>query len=150
MTVVSTSSELRYMAAKRSIGIRLATVLLAWSVPLTLLRWLDPCRFDLPMCWFHAQTGMHCMGCGATRATHELLHGRLLSALHFNALWVVLIPLVVYVAISESRRYVLGKPLPGRLWDKRWLWTLLVMLALGFFVVRNFPAYPWTLLAPPA
>ena len=39
---------------------------------------------------FHAMTGLWCPGCGGLRAVHDLTHGHLVTALHENALVVLL------------------------------------------------------------
>ena len=111
--------------------------------------WFDPAEFGLPTCTFHAMTGLHCPGCGATRATHELLHGRPLTALHNNALWVLLMPAAVYAVASEIRYMVKGRPLPGDLVRKPWLVATIALASMVFAVVRNLPVYPLALLAPP-
>lgn len=113
---------------------------------LGLLWWFDPAETNLPLCSFHAMTGLDCPGCGATRATHELLHGRLLAALHYNALWVLSLPLAVYLGVSELRIAAGYRPLPGNLAQSRWFWFSLAAVAMAFFALRNLP---WTLLSIP-
>jgi hypothetical protein len=109
----------------------------------------NPADWNLPLCGFHVMTGLYCPGCGATRATHELLHGRVLAALHQNALWVTLLPLAGYMGASELRYALAGRPLWGDLSHRRWLLVALAAAAMLFFVIRNLPVYPCTLLAPP-
>ena len=46
-----------------------------------------------PKCWLYVLTGLHCPGCGATRAVFALLHGDWEQALAYNALFVLLLPL---------------------------------------------------------
>jgi hypothetical protein len=104
-----------------------------------LLWWFDPAEIDLPVCTFRAWTGLDCPSCGATRATHELLHGRLLAAWHYNALWVLSLPLAAYVALSECRVMAGGRPLPGDLARRAWFWISLAAVAAVFFVSRNLP-----------
>jgi hypothetical protein len=104
---------------------------------LGLLWWFDPAEMNLPLCRFHAMTGLNCPGCGATRATHELLHGRLAAAWHYNALWVLSLPLVVYASISELRTLAGHRPLPGDLSRRIWFWISLSAAGMVFFVVRN-------------
>ncbi len=116
---------------------------------LAVLWWLEPARMHLPLCQLHTMTGLHCPGCGAIRATHELLHGRVLAALRYNALWVSALPLGIYAGLSEWRRRRCGRPLWGDLSRRRWPLVLLAVAALLFFVLRNVPFYPWVLLAPP-
>lgn len=95
----------------------------------------------MPPCVFHKFTGLHCPGCGTARGLHKLLHGDLLGALRMNALMVALIPVMAYLLLTATRPEK-GKPLP------KWLpWTILAATAV-FWVARNIPAYPFTLLAP--
>jgi hypothetical protein len=104
-----------------------------------LLWWFDPAEVNLPLCSFHAMTGLDCPGCGATRATHELLHGRLAAAMRYNALWVCLLPLAAYMVVSEWRLLGGRRPLPGNLARQTRFWLALAAVALLFFVVRNLP-----------
>jgi len=109
----------------------------------------DPREVRLWVCLFHATTGFYCPGCGATRATHELLHGRLLSALHDNAFWVAALPLVACTAVSEALHLVRGRGLMRyALLARPRLMIALAVAGLLFGVLRNIHAYPWTLLVP--
>jgi hypothetical protein len=122
-----------FAARRRSllIGAGLGLMLLG------ILWWFDPAEIKVPLCTFHAMTGLDCPGCGATRATHELLHGRLLAALRYNALWVILSPVAVYLAISELRALAVGRPLPGDFARQTWFWIGITLAATIFFVLRN-------------
>lgn len=119
------------------------------GVVLFLLWRFDPGQASLPVCGLYATTGLHCPGCGATRALHQLLRGRLLWALHCNAFWVLSLPPALYLAASEARRTVRGRPLAGDLLRRPWFWISVAGLAVIFFVLRNLPFYPFDLLAPP-
>ena len=114
-----------------------AAVALFAFLLLGLLWRFDPAETYLPLCSFHALTGLDCPACGATRATHELLHGRLASAIRCNALWVLSLPVVVYVVVSEVKTLSGGRPLPGDLPRKRWFWWAVVAAAAVFFAARN-------------
>lgn len=118
------------------------------ALPVWLLWWIDPRQARVPFCGFHTMTGLHCPGCGATRATHELLHGQVAAALSDNALWVVLAPLVLYWAVSQGLHYVCGRRLPWDLLRSRWFFGLVVVAAVAFGVVRNLPWEPFCRLAP--
>jgi Protein of unknown function (DUF2752) len=116
----------------------------------TFLLWrFDPRRLPLEACSFHAMTGLYCPGCGATRATHELLHGRLLAALHDNALWVVLLPLVAYEALSEFLRLARGRGLKYNLLRRPRVLVALAAAGLLFGVLRNLPVDPFVMFVPP-
>jgi hypothetical protein len=119
------------------------------SLGLGLLWWIDPAKVNVPLCGFYALTGWHCPGCGAVRATHEVLNGRLLSALHYNVLWTLSLPLAMYLAVSELRKWAGRRPLPGDLAGKPWFWIAAAVVSLVFFALRNLPWEPFSLLAPP-
>lgn len=90
----------------------------------------------LPKCLFHRWTGLHCPGCGVTRAVYSLLHGDLKSSLHNNLL---LIPgglLVVLLIVKKD--IALRRPVA----------IAIVAIILAFTVLRNIPCAPFTLLAP--
>ena len=103
----------------------------------------------LPGCLFHQVTGLDCPGCGMTRAAHAALHGDLVAAFRFNPLGVVLLPLALLGIALETAAWVRGKPLP---WTfrvgGRWAWGI-VAAVFVFWITRNIPLWPFTLLAPP-
>ncbi|MFZ1935461.1 MAG: DUF2752 domain-containing protein [Thermoguttaceae bacterium] len=108
----------------------------------------DPARSGIyPLCPFHALTGLHCPGCGTGRALHQLLHGNVLAALQLNPLAVVLLPPVAYGMLSLALQFVGLKRLPSKFIPAFWIWTLLAVILL-YWVLRNVPCYPFTLLAP--
>jgi hypothetical protein len=100
-----------------------------------------------PICPFHALTGLHCPGCGTGRAMHELLHGNVWAAMHYNPLAVILLPPVTYGMLSVALQFVGRKPLPNVFIPAFWIWTLLAVILL-YWVLRNIPYYPFSLLAP--
>jgi hypothetical protein len=97
-----------------------------------------------PFCLFHEMTGLHCPGCGGTRAAHQLLHGNVLAALRLNALLVVSLPFCGWWGIGVATGRIGRRP-AGTSCSLRRLWLLLA-LALVFGVLRNLPAFAW--LAP--
>ncbi|MGO8690022.1 MAG: DUF2752 domain-containing protein [Thermoguttaceae bacterium] len=150
MTFFPTASTSEPAMNDRMARVCLLTALgTAALVALAALWWVDPAGLHLPLCQLHTMTGLHCPGCGAVRATHELLHGHLLSALHDNALWVAVLPVGMYAGLSEWRRRRWGRPLCGDLSRRRWPLVVLAVAAVLFFVLRNVPVYPFWLLAPP-
>ena len=102
---------------------------------------VDPSERTLtPPCPLRAVTGLDCPLCGATRATHALVRGDLLTALDFNALYVVVLPLVVLAVAWWLFRGRVPDPLlrPATRWA-------MVATAFAFMVIRNLP--PFTVLA---
>jgi hypothetical protein len=90
-----------------------------------------------PQCPVFRYLHLYCPGCGATRALAALLHLRIAEALHYNALVVVLVPvLLAYFAVGywKSRR------------DEVFTWprvpalglTALLVACAAFGVLRNF------------
>lgn len=128
---------------------RLLTLAGMVALAVGVLWWVDPRESRWPICGLYASTGWHCPGCGATRATHELLHGRLRSALSYNALWVLVAPLALYAGLSEAVRFVTGRPLPGNPFGRLWFIIALLVVATVFGILRNLPFEPFSLLAPP-
>lgn len=100
-----------------------------------------------PVCPLYKFTGILCPGCGLTRGFHALLHGDVLSALHFNALLPIFAFVFAFAFVSLVLIVVRGRGLSWRLFSPRSLYGL-VILAAAFFVLRNLPFYPFTLLAP--
>lgn len=90
----------------------------------------------LPQCTFFRLTGLHCPGCGTTRSLHAFLHGNFLAAFRYNVLLYLLLTVALLLCIKP--RLTL-KPC--------FAWTILITVIL-FFVLRNIPYYPFTLLAP--
>jgi len=112
------------------------------------LFFLDPTSCHLyPPCLFHVVTGLYCPGCGSTRALHQLLHGNLVAAFRFNPLMVAALPLVCYCLLSQGAPAATGRAaaILRPKWNYAWaaLWVI-----LAYWVLRNIPIYPFTLLVP--
>jgi hypothetical protein len=101
-----------------------------------------------PKCSFHSMTGLHCPGCGATRAAHASLQGHFLAALRYNAFAVVFIPIGLLFLARFAIRWALCVPDPADFGPSiGWCYALLVAI-LVFSIVRNIPVAPFTELAP--
>lgn len=101
-----------------------------------------------PVCPLYAMTGINCPGCGLTRAFHALLHdGDVFGALHFNALLPIFAFVFAYLFVSLFLTTIRGRGLSWRIFPPQALYGFLIV-ALVFFVLRNLPMYPFTLLAP--
>ena len=110
--------------------------------------WRNPMKTTVfPACPVHSLTGGWCPGCGATRASYLLLHGHVLDALRYNALWTLAAPFVVYALLAWASES-LGRPIVPRLRVERAV-AIGLLAAIGvFFVARNLPGLEgW--LSPP-
>lgn len=113
---------------------------------LLIARW-DGARY-LPPCLLHKWTGLHCPGCGGTRAFRALSHGDLVTAIGMNPFAVALMFAVALITLRISWEAVF----PEKRWPRlaisdRWAWLIVVVMLL-FAVLRNLPWWPFTLLAP--
>jgi hypothetical protein len=115
---------------------------------LSIIYLLDPSSSDLyPPCPFLALTGFYCPGCGTLRALHQLTLGHPVAALDLNPLMVLLLPFVAYFLASHAMLAVTGRPLRRFFVRPALIWTLLGII-LVYWLLRNVPGYPFTLLAP--
>lgn len=97
----------------------------------------DPHRTHIPLCPFHAFTGLDCPLCGSLRAVHDLTRLRLAAAAHDNVLLLAALPLLVAWWLAWLRADIEGRSRPVL---PRWATVLVVGLAIGFAVVRNLPS----------
>ncbi|HTL06649.1 MAG TPA: DUF2752 domain-containing protein [Chitinophagaceae bacterium] len=99
-----------------------------------------------PRCIFHSLTGLDCPGCGSQRAASALLHGRLLTAINYNLLFVVVLPIVVAAAFVFCWNIFSHKKLQQRLLYQPLFVKTLLWVVLLFWVLRNVPVAPFTWL----
>jgi hypothetical protein len=100
-------------------------------------------------CTFHGLTGLNCPGCGMTRGAYAALHGRLGEAFRYHPLGMLLLPVLGIGLSVETLGWVRGKPFGSRFrLGKAWVW-ILGALVVVFWICRNIPHWPFTLLAPP-
>ena len=93
-----------------------------------------------PLCPTKWLTGIDCPGCGGLRATHDLAHGNIASAFSHNALFVILVPLIIFLLGRNIYSAWTGrpsKPIPPRL--SRNLMIALAIATVAFTIVRNLP-----------
>ena len=100
-----------------------------------------------PACPLYTLTGIHCPGCGLTRGFHALLHGDVLAALHYNALLPFFAVVFGFLFVSLILIAVRGRGFSRSIFQP-WAVYGFLILAAAFFVLRNVPLYPFTLLAP--
>jgi hypothetical protein len=125
------------------IGILLAALLLAF-----LYFFVNPSQVNyFPKCPLYATTGIYCPGCGSQRATHELLHFHILGVIKQNLLYLFGLLLLFYHLLITSINYFFNKKIYNYLYYPKTPWIILIII-LVFWILRNLPYYPFTLLAP--
>lgn len=134
----SASSVTRLTAAAAVVGSTGACLVTAY---------FDPAKANLPVCPLYAITGFACPGCGLTRAFHALFHGDLIVALDFNILTPVWVVILGYLWVSMLLVAVRGRGLPMWMTRPNFLWVFMIVLIV-FGVIRNIPAWPFTILFP--
>ncbi len=100
-----------------------------------------------PVCPFYALTGLHCPGCGTLRGLHQLLHGNFIAAFDYNPYSMLALPLLGYAFLSSLLLTAWGKKLPTPFLHPALIWALLAAV-VSFWMLRNVPFYPLTILAP--
>jgi len=100
-----------------------------------------------PACPLLSITGFACPGCGLTRGFHALFHGDVVTALSFNALIPIYVIGFVYLIGMLLSIAARGKALPYKFFAPSFFGFYLVV-SITFGVLRNIPAYPFTVLYP--
>ena len=95
-----------------------------------------------PTCPFLATTGLYCPGCGALRATHDLLHGDVAGALARNPAGLLALPYLLVALVTWFRRST-GRPAPrSTSLPPAVIWGLLAAIT-AYWIVRNLPGFDW-------
>lgn len=103
---------------------------------------------QLPQCFVYQLTGLHCPGCGATRAVSSLINGDWFSAFTYN--WLFL-PSVAVLAFLGGWVLLAATGRVRSPWNNRSMETLMMGIGfalLAFGVLRNIPGLEF--LAPHA
>jgi hypothetical protein len=145
--------------AVSELGLRWRRALPIWAAPAAtaacalgacvLLRVRDP-REDgaYGICPWLLLTGTWCPGCGSLRALDRLLAGDVRGASGYNVLTLLTLPVLVYAWLawalpaSVTRHWPRVGHAPSR------AIRALAVLVVAYWVARNLPWAPFTLLAP--
>ncbi len=102
-------------------------------------------------CGFYNLTGYSCPGCGGQRALHYLLHGKFLTALHYNAIFILGLPVLFYLYFVTIRVYVFKdiKYMDSFVFSSKFGYSLLAVLVI-YFIIRNIPYEPFSYLSLPS
>ncbi|AMC10357.1 hypothetical protein Lupro_03420 [Lutibacter profundi] len=100
-----------------------------------------------PKCPLYVTTGLYCPGCGSQRATHQLLHLNILGVLQQNILYLLGVLLIGYHLIVTSLNLFFKKHIYNYMYHPKTPIIILIIVVV-FWILRNIPYYPFTLLAP--
>lgn len=106
---------------------------------------VDARTHAFPKCPFYCFVHLYCPGCGSQRALSALLHGDFVDAIHDNFLFVLFLPLLLYWIIVSFRFNGERKVL---LFYNVLFVRIVLIVVFGFWILRNVPVYPFSILAP--
>ena len=136
------------LASRRQHSSWVLAGVLALVVAMVVLFLFDPSRNGFyPRCMLYVTPGLSCPGCGALRAMHSLVHGRVLAALHYNCLLVLSLPFLAVYGLSYLSAMLDGRQAPP-LHVRPIPIMILLVVVIVFTILRNIPGMPFTYLAP--
>lgn len=120
------------------------TAIIGLALIIWLLREFPPTKYGwMPQCVFYQTTGLHCPGCGGTRAVTAMAQGNFGLAIRCNPFLTIGLPGILLFVWWQRRRRLRGKS------TFRWTAWFLFVVVTTFFIARNLPSptrSPW---APP-
>lgn len=107
-----------------------------------------PDRYLYVPCLFHMTTGMHCPGCGSTRAMSSFLHGDIGLGLKNNLLIILWGPYLLYRFFLSIYSWIDGRQ--RKVWSPPPISIIFFLfLTIAYTILRNLPFEPFiTFLAP--
>jgi hypothetical protein len=100
-----------------------------------------------PPCFFKKFTSLQCPGCGSARACYHLMHGNFLTAIDYNLLLAAFLPFIVVDGFSRLFDFNAGKGSKLEVIRNFMKPKFVLVIVIVFWVVRNLPFYPFTLLS---
>lgn len=100
-----------------------------------------------PPCLFRTLTGLYCPGCGTRSALIQLSQGKLYAAWRLNPLTILALPALLLFTVSQALTAIRGRSLPRLFLAPSLVWGIFCLI-LAFWILRNVPFYPFTLLEP--
>lgn len=88
-----------------------------------------------PKCPFLMLTGLKCPGCGSQRAIHSILHLDFVAAFKYNAMLVMMLPVVGIYVYSEIRR-TKNPEQYAKLNKVTYIWIIFTLFIL-WWILRN-------------
>lgn len=100
------------------------------------------------ICFFHAVTGLYCPGCGSGRALYALVHGNILTAFRNNLFLLFALPFVGWYFSGRYLELVFHRSFIRVPVISLKTYQLIMTGILIYWIARNLPWFPFTLLAP--
>lgn len=104
----------------------------------------DARTLPFPRCPLYLLTHYYCPGCGSQRALSALLHADFRQALRCNVLLVAFLPLLLYAGWHRLK----PAASPLKLFYSPVFSGAVLAVVLLFWLLRNLPFFPFSLLAP--
>lgn len=109
---------------------------------------LNPAEHPIfPRCIFNSVTGYYCPGCGSQRAIHSLLHLDFAGVVSYNFLFLPASLLILYHYTFPVLNKKFNLKLPNVFYFRSTPWIIFGVVIV-FFILRNLPFYPFSVLAP--
>jgi hypothetical protein len=125
--------------------IKFSILFIAAGAILLLYFFIEPKNGNLPKCFFHELTGLYCPGCGVQRSFHALLNGHILTAIDYNLLFILFLPMIIYFILV----FALGKKHSSSSFIYKPVFSMMVVIVvISFWIFRNIPVTPFSWLAP--
>lgn len=102
----------------------------------------NPGDDGLPLCWSKGIFGVDCPLCGGIRCVNALVRGDWGAAADHNVLLAIVLPVAAVAWTVWFVRALQGRPV-RRLRPAAWVWAAVVVLLVGFTVVRNVGGTEW-------
>ncbi|PHR69378.1 MAG: hypothetical protein COA67_10410 [Lutibacter sp.] len=109
--------------------------------------YFNPSVTFFPKCPLYTTTGIYCPGCGSQRAFHDLLHLDFKGVIGHNLLFLFGLSILIYHLTVNFLNTFYNKGIKNILYHKKAPILILVLIII-FWILRNIPLYPFTLLAP--
>jgi len=136
----ASSTSVRILAAAGAVGTAVGAGVVAY---------FDPSKSTfIPVCPLLRLTGFACPGCGLTRGFHALFHGDIIPAIDFNLLVPLWAVVFGWIFISLILLAIRGRGLPSAWLTRPAVLTSLLGVLIVFGMLRNIPAWPFTILFP--
>jgi len=125
--------------------IKFSILIIAAGAVLLLYFFVEPKNGNLPKCFFHELTSLYCPGCGVQRSFHALLNGHIITAVDYNLLFILFLPLIIYfiLVFTWGKRHTAA----SFIYKPVFSFTVLIIV-VSFWVLRNIPFAPFSWLAP--